>query len=159
MKFGRDYEERQLQRDKLINIFSQNTRSLYEKPGQLVLNYKESGYDFNIEIERSSSSCIKFMEILCYDLLIAEINSENKSGSMFLIHDSTIFADVDERQILKAIQLAKNKSLEYNFQYICFMNSDKMPERLKSADSSILQDIVLELKDYPEEAGLFGFRF
>ncbi|WGL59756.1 DUF2326 domain-containing protein [Pigmentibacter sp. JX0631] len=159
LKIGRDYEERQLQRDKLINIFSQNTRSLYEKPGQLVLNYKESGYDFNIEIERSSSSGIKFMEILCYDLLIAEVNSENKSGPMFLIHDSTIFADVDERQILKAIQLAKNKSLEHNFQYICCMNSDKMPEGLKSGDSSILQDIVLELKDYPEEAGLFGFRF
>ncbi len=159
LKIGRDYEERQLQRDKLINIFSQNTKRLYEKPGLLVINYKESGYDFNIEIERSTSTGVKFMEIFCYDLLIAEINSENKNSPMFLMHDSTIFADVDERQIIKAIQLAKEKSLKHNFQYICCMNSDKLPEALKSGDLSILPDVVLELKDHPEEDCLFGFRF
>ena len=99
------------------------------------------------------------MEIFCYDLLLSEIWSEKGLGLGFLIHDSTIFSDVDERQIAHALEYASTRANKKNFQYICCLNSDKIPYNLFSNDFDIKSSVVLELKDSPENACLFGFRF
>ena len=45
----------------------------------------------------------------------------------FLIHDSTIFDGVDERQRAEALELAASESQAHGFQYICTLNSDDVP--------------------------------
>ena len=77
----------------------------------------------------------------------------------FLIHDSIIFADVDERQIALALELGQKESLTNNFQYICTFNSDNVPTKDFSEDFNFKDHIVLKLTDSDEEGGLFGCRF
>lgn len=56
--------------------------------------------------------------------MLAELWSTNKYSPGFLIHDSTIFDGVDERQRALALELAEKESRERRFQYICMLNSD-----------------------------------
>ena len=157
MNSQRDNEERESHRREIEGIFNSNTEFLYQTPGSLVVNIGEAGYSFDIDIERSGSAGVQQMEIFCYDLMLAEL--WKNSGPGFLIHDSTIFSDVDERQIAKAIELAYQKSLTNNFQYICCLNSDKIPHSLLPETINLKKHTILELKDSPKEDCLFGFRF
>jgi uncharacterized protein YydD (DUF2326 family) len=159
LKANIDYDDREEERKNLIKIFAQNTANLYGKSGNLIINIDSSGYKFKIEMERDGSAGVNKMEIFCYDLMIAELWSSRNKKPGFLIHDSTIFSDVDERQISSAINLAKAKSSQLGFQYICCMNSDKIPEDIKKGSPNIFDDVVLTLSDNPESECLFGFRF
>lgn len=47
------------------------------------------------------------MKVFCYDMVIAELGMERNFFPDFLIHDSTIFDGVDERQVARALMLAK----------------------------------------------------
>lgn len=155
----RDYDERTTAREKAITTFNECSESLYNRPGQLIINITESGYRFEIEIEREQSDGIRLMEIFCYDLALAQIWSTKPENSGFLFHDSTLFADVDERQIASALKLATKAASTNGFQYICCLNSDKVPYALLHPDLNLKNYIVSELKDKPEDACLFGFRF
>jgi uncharacterized protein YydD (DUF2326 family) len=99
------------------------------------------------------------MEIFCYDLVLSQIWATKATQPGFLIHDSSVFADVDERQIASALKFAAKKAEEKSFQYICCLNSDKIPMSLVMPDLNLKDYIRLELKDKPEDACLFGFRF
>jgi len=133
---------------------------LYSEPGILSIDVEESGYKFNVEIPRAASQGVKYMKVFCYDLVLTQINSE-VNPSMFLIHDSTIFDGVDERQIAKAIELAERESSEKGFQYICTMNSDVVPFKDFSEDFKSKFDDYVRIKftDAKEDGGLLGIRF
>ncbi len=87
------------------------------------------------------------------------IQARKPHNPKFLFHDSSVFADVDERQIASAIKLAKATSEEHGFQYICCLNSDKVPTNLLEPELMVSDYVRLELKDKPDGACLFGFRF
>lgn len=153
-----DYFEQEPTWSNLITTFNEFSEQLYESPGNLVININKSGYHFDVEIQRAESSGVALMEIFCFDLMLASFWSKKEYSPGFILHDSLIFADVDERQIAKALTLSEKISKENNFQYICCLNSDKVPQSLLP-DNFVKNNVVLSLKDSPESNCLFGFRF
>ena len=156
----KDIEDRQVFLEDAIGFFNQNSEFLYNKPGNLIVSISpRGGFKFSIDIERSESDGIQLMEIFCYDLTLAEIWAQKSIGLKVLMHDSTIFADVDERQIGKALERALELSEKTGYQYICCLNSDNIPQRGLSSSFNLDEKIRVRLYDEPPEKSLFGFRF
>ena len=143
-----------------VDIFGANTAALYEDAGRLEINVNEQGgLSLGVHIARGESQGVQEMMVLCYDLMLAELWSKHSTTPGFVIHDSTIFDGVDERQVARALQLAAAKAEEHGFQYICLLNSDGVP-RAEFADGFPFDDgVVLELSDLGDNGGLFGIRF
>ena len=155
----RDLDDRQDFLSKAVNFFNENSKYLYNQPGRLIVDIGDSGFKFDVDIERTGSHGIGLMKIFCYDMTLAEIWSQKSIGPRFLIHDSIIFADVDERQVAKAIERAAHFSEKMNYQYICCLNSGYVPWSSFSESFDLREKIRVELKDDPPEQSLFGFRF
>ncbi|MBI4834393.1 MAG: DUF2326 domain-containing protein [Planctomycetes bacterium] len=154
-----DLNERKSQKEKAILLFNSNSKALYDAPGNLLIDFKKKGFDFNIIIERSSSQGIENMKIFCYDLMLANIWAKKKSTPGFLIHDSIIFDGVDERQKALALQLAEKESRSCGFQYICTMNSDSIPIKDFDSDFNFNKYVKATFTDATENGGLLGIRF
>ncbi|HRQ42092.1 MAG TPA: DUF2326 domain-containing protein [Chloroflexota bacterium] len=154
-----DYEERQEIRQRAISLFNANSETLYKAPGRLIINVDATGYKFQVEIERSTSQGVEQMKVFSYDLMLAQLWSERDFGPGFLIHDSTIFDGVDERQVAQALQLAAHESELRGFQYICCLNSDLIPEDDFDEGFDLYAYKRLELTDASEDGGLLGIRF
>ncbi len=155
-----DREERSHRVDEIIKVFNQNSEYLYSQPGNFSIMVTDTGYKFNVSIQRSGSQGISYMKVFTYDITLMEFR-KNLDNPEFLIHDSTIFDGVDERQVAKALELAYSKSHDTKTQYICTMNSDDIPER-EFSDGFLekFQDSVrVVFTDSSEEGGLLGFRF
>lgn len=154
-----DYEERQSTRQQAISFFNANSEALYKAPGKLIIDVESTGFKFQVDIERSTSQGIEQMKVFCYDLMLAQLWSEKDVGPKFLIHDSTIFDGVDERQIAQALQLARQEAERLKFQYICCLNSDQVPWKDFEEEFDLNQYKRLELTDATEDGGLLGIRF
>jgi uncharacterized protein YydD (DUF2326 family) len=156
-----DYNERKSTRERAVSLFRKNTEFLYQESGLLTIKIKDTGYAFDIEIRSAKSQGVNYMKVFCYDLLIAELGATRKCHPDFLIHDSTIFDGVDERQIALALKLAIQKCDEIGLQYICLMNSDTIPKSEFDEHflSTFMDSVVLRLDDSTDTGGLLGFRF
>lgn len=154
-----NYDERKIQRERAINFFNANSESLYSAPGKLLIDITDKGFKFNVDIERSGSEGIGHMKVFCYDLMLAQLWSAKNRSPGFLIHDSTIFDPVDERQVALALELAAKESIKRGFQYICTMNSDKIPWEQFSPDFDFSSYVRRKLTDATEDGGLLGFRY
>ena len=154
-----DYAERQDQRNKAISLFSQNSEYLYNAPGRLVIDIEETGYKFNVEIERSGSRGIDSMKVFCYDLMLSELQTNRQVSPGFLFHDSIIFDGVDERQRALALQLAAHTAAESGFQYICTLNSDMVPNEDFEPGFDLRAFTRLVLTDDNDAGSLLGKRF
>ncbi|MFZ3077177.1 MAG: DUF2326 domain-containing protein [Candidatus Aenigmatarchaeota archaeon] len=154
-----DLTERKMQREQAILLFNSNSQTLYEAPGALSINFSETGFKFDVKIERSGSHGIGNMKIFCYDLMLAQIWSKKQLSPGFLIHDSIIFADVDERQKACALQLAAKESEKLGFQYICTLNSDSVPTRDFDSEFKFDNYVRKIFTDATEGGGLLGIRF
>lgn len=160
-KARRDKDER---KDKLalaITLFNKYSTFLYSEPGVLSIDLTKFGYKFAVEIKRSMSQGIGHMKIFSYDLTLVSLQATKKFNPGFLIHDSTIFDGVDERQIARALELASKESEERGFQYICTINSDIVPNSEFATDfkTKFKSAIVATLTDASESSGLLGIRF
>lgn len=155
----RDYQERRVQAEKARKLFNTNSRFLYGAPGRLIINVGDNGFQFNVEISRDGSEGIDNMKIFCYDLMLAQLWSERDPSPRILIHDSTIFDGVDERQVRLALELADRESRKYGFQYICTLNSDMVPYSEFAADFDFDSFVRLRLTDESDESGLLGIPF
>ena len=153
------YEERRSDRERALSLFNQFSQALYNRPGELIIDVVEGGYRFNVEIERQDSQGVEQMKVFCYDLTLATLWADKHIGPQFLIHDSTIFADVDERQKSHALELAAKIAQEHGFQYICCLNSDAIPGNDFSKGFSLQQHVRIELSDEGETGGLLGIRY
>ena len=154
-----DLEERHKQKQDAILAFNSFSESLYKAPGTLSINVSNKGYKFDVEIQRSGSHGISNMKIFCYDLMLAKLWAKKSKSPLFLIHDSIVFADVDERQKALALQLAESQSKNNRFQYICTMNSDTVPYDDFKEGFNFDKYIVRTLTDARSDGGLFGIRF
>lgn len=159
LKARNDLDDRREQLDRAIAIFNANSEVLYESPANLIVDLGPSGFRFNVEILRSESQGVGNMKILCYDLMIAEMWAKREHSPGFLIHDSTLFDGVDERQIARGLQLAARKADECGFQYICTINSDMIPWDQFSSGFDPSPYIRLRLTDKEPSGSLLGFRF
>ena len=153
------YEERRTERERALSLYNQFSQALYNRPGKLIIDIVEGGYRFNVEIERQDSQGVEQMKVFCYDLTLATLWADRHIGPQFLIHDSTIFADVDERQKAHALELAAKTSQEHGFQYICCLNSDAIPGNDFSKGFSLQPYVRIELSDEGEAGGLLGIRY
>ena len=105
-----------------------------------------------------TSSGIQEMMIFSYDLTVARLWRERTVSPGFLVHDSSIFDGVGQRQVVHALGFASERSERDGFQYICLVNSDTLPtETLDQLRQR--EQVKLELSDYGVDGGLFGFRF
>jgi uncharacterized protein YydD (DUF2326 family) len=154
-----DYNERRVQRERAIALFNANSEALYNAPGNLVIDVGNNGFQFKVEIERSGSQGVSNMKIFCYDLMLAQLWSQNERSPRILIHDSKIFDGVDERQIAIALQLAKREAERCNFQYICCLNSDLVPWSEFDQGFDLRNHVRLELSDAQIGGSLLGVRF
>lgn len=152
-----DLASRRAQRAEAVLAFNAYSRHLYQKPGDLIVDVGAGGYEFDIKIERSSSQGLEGMKVFCYDLMLAALWSKRARSPPFLVHDSTIFADVDSRQIASALALAEQESRRHGFQYICAINDDSVP-RDDLGDLDFDGHVRLDLTDATDDGGLFGFR-
>lgn len=158
-RMRRDYEERHIQVERAIDLFNTNSRFLYNAPGILIINVGDNGFHFKVDIWRDGSEGIGNMKIFCYDLMLAQLWSERNPSPRLLIHDSTIFDGVDERQVALALELADRESRRCGFQYICTFNSDMIPRSEFSSDFDFDSFVRLRLTDANDESGLLGIRF
>lgn len=155
------YEERRAERERAISLFNSFSQTLYNRPGELIVDVVDGGYRFKVEIERQDSQGVEQMKVFCYDLTLATMWAwaAQNSGPGFLIHDSTIFADVDERQKAHALELAARTADQYGFQYICCLNSDSLPTSDFSEGFVLSPYVRIELTDAGETGGLLGIRY
>lgn len=157
-KARQDYAERSSQRQRAVTMFNENSEELYKAPGNLVIDVESTGYRFNVEIQRAGSDGVSHMKVFCYDLMLAELWSTKPHAPGFLVHDSIMFDSPDSRQNATALQLAAEKSQRLGFQYICTMNSDRVP--WADLEGFELEAYVrLRLTDLTPEGSLFGIRF
>ncbi len=154
----RDYEERYAQAERAITLFNSNSQALYDAPGTLAINVGSGGFQFNVEIERDRSEGIGKMKIFCYDLMLAQLWAQRETSPGILIHDSTIFDGVDERQVGLALELAARESERLGFKYACALNSDMVPLTEFSPEFDFDSFIRLRLTD-DEGGNLFGIEF
>lgn len=155
----RDYDERRVKRERAVTLFNTNSEHLYSAPGSLVIDVGPKGFKFNVEIERSGSQGISSMKVFCYDLMLAQLWSNRTLSPNMLIHDSTIFDGVDERQEALALELVASEARTRSFQYICTLNSDTIPRNEFSTDFNLDSFVRLRLSDATEDGGLLGIRF
>ncbi len=161
IKSRQDYNERIQTREQAISLFKTNTEFLYPEAGTLTIDLKESGYSFGVDIKSSRSQGVNYMKVFCYDMVLAELGRARDCYPDFLVHDSTIFDGVDERQVARALMLAQLKCDELGFQYICLINSDMVPyqEFDDEFTAQFNNNIVLRISDNQENGGLLGIRF
>jgi len=152
-------DERSKVKEQAINLFNLNSQFLYESPGELSINVTPNGYAFKVDIQREGSHGISNMKIFCYDLMLAQIWATKKVSPRFLIHDSILFADVDERQTALALELATRESQKVQFQYISTMNSDGVPYKDFSDGFKFDEYVRVRLTDKTQDGSLFGIRF
>lgn len=153
-----DYQDRMTTRDDAIGIFNENSQYLYNVPGRLIIDIGDNGYDFRVNIEREGSEGIEKMKVFCYDLMLAKLWSSRTPSPRFLIHDSTIFDGVDERQRGHALQRAYHEAINNGFQYIACFSSDALPDQHHMPDVNVVACTRLCLDD-TETGSLLGFRF
>ena len=154
-----DYNERRETWGRCVNLFNDNSQALYDAPGRLIIDLTRNGFRFDIEIARAQSQGVTHMKIFCYDLMLAQFWSEHQPTPGILIHDSTVFDGVDERQVAHALERAASESERRNFQYICTMNSDTLPIREFSNGFDINRYVRLRLTDRTPADSLLGIRF
>jgi len=153
------YEERRADRERAISLFNEFSQALYSRAGELIVDVVEGGYRFNVEIERQDSQGVEQMKVFCYDLTVATLWAAKRISPGFLIHDSSIFADVDERQKAHALELAARTAEAHGLQYICCLNSDGVPKEDFSEGFSLQPYVRIELTDEGEKGGLLGMRY
>lgn len=154
-----DYDARQTTRAEAIRRFNAHSEALYEAPGRLHIDLNsKTGYRFGVEIDGGGSEGIERMKVFCYDLMLAELLSGRSRSPGFLVHDSTLFSGVDERQRGKAIERAAACSDAAGFQYICLLNSDQVPAHIFSPGFSLEPYTRLRLTDDSPDGSLLGFR-
>ncbi|MDO4871702.1 MAG: DUF2326 domain-containing protein [Candidatus Saccharibacteria bacterium] len=105
-KMRQEYSGNQPLVSEAISLFNSNSRFLYEQPGTLSIDVGKEGYKFKIDIKKAGSDGVSSMKVFCYDLMLAEYWSTIRHREFPLFHDSKIFADVDPRQVAKALEIS-----------------------------------------------------
>jgi uncharacterized protein YydD (DUF2326 family) len=150
-----DLDDRKSAVDEVRALFADFTIALYGRPGRLGVDVGRDGYSFSFTIDREGSDGVDQMVVFCFDLTVASIWASRGRGCRLLIHDSTLFADVDPRQYAAALKLAAECAEKYGFQYICCLNAGSLPtEHLGEFD--VAPFVKLRLTDEGPEGRLLG---
>lgn len=152
-----DLDDRRDGVDEAIALFGEYTRFLYGVPGKLGVDVNREGYQLTFAIDRMGSDGVDQMVVFCFDLVVATLRARRGGHLRWLVHDSSMFADVDQRQYGLALQLAKRVSDAEGFQYICCLNVGALP-RDHLGDMKLDALIRLRLSDDGDAGRLLGTR-
>lgn len=153
-----DMQERFDGRAGVIARFGEIMEALYGEPADLRVSPGKSGMQFKAVLPKTGSGGVHLMAIFAYDIALSEDLASDDRGPGFLLHDSAIFADVDERQTARAIEIAAASATEYGYQHLLTANSDHVPWG-EFTDRAIFDDaIVLRLHDGDETGSILGQR-
>lgn len=142
----------------VIARFGEIMEALYGEPADLRVSPGKSGMQFKVVLPKTGSGGVHLMAIFAYDIALSEDLASNDRGPGFLIHDSAIFADVDERQTARAIEIAAASAIEYGYQHVIAANSDHVPWN-DFTDRAVFDDaIVLRLHDGDPAGSILGER-
>lgn len=154
-----DYDQRREVWSEAIRLFNDHSQSLYKTPGKLVIDIGDTGYKYQVEIERSGSGGIGKMKIFCFDLMLLQLAQKVSGRVDFLVHDSILYDGVDSRQRALAFEQAAKITNEAGTQYICTLNSDMVPRDDFSEDFDFDQHVRLTLTDKAQAGSLLGVKF
>lgn len=155
----RDHEERRDKWSEVVRLFNEHSQALYKSPGKLVIDVGDTGYKYQVDIERSGSEGIEKMKIFCFDLAVLQLQIQSGRGIDFLIHDTLMYDSVDVRQRALAFERAHEVTAALGGQYICTINSDMVPEADFSEGFDVQQFVRLRLSDASPSDSLLGMRF
>jgi len=150
-----DLDDRREAVDQARSLFAEYTQALYGKPGKLGVDIGNDGYNFSFTIERGGSDGVDQMVVFCFDLTFASLFANRREGFPTLIHDSSLFADVDPRQFAAALRLAADRSKALGFQYLCCLNSGSLPTSYLG-DFKLADYVRLTLNDDGPQGRLLG---
>ena len=155
-----DLDEKSDLLDNSILIFEEFSKRISDHEGSLVVDPKDNGPEFSVNVEGKESKGIRNMQIFCFDMTLAVLWSKRDSGGPgFLIHDSHLFDGMDSRQVAKAIEIGAEQAKHSGFQYIICINSDQLDaaEFTNGFDPFRYRNPV-EITDATEDGGIFGMR-
>lgn len=152
-----DLDDRRGAVDEAIALFAEYTRFLYGVPGKLGVDVKNAGYQFTFAIDRQGSDGVDQMVVFCFDLVVVTLRARRNGKFLTLVHDSSMFADVDPRQYGLALQLAARVSASEGFQYICCLNVGALPVG-HLGEFDLESHIALRLTDDGDAGRLLGKR-
>ncbi len=154
-----DHQERKEVWSEAVRLFNEYSQMLYESPGNLVIDVSDTGYKYQVDIERSGSEGIEKMKIFCFDLAALRLQIQSEKGINFLVHDTLMFDSVDTRQRARAFERAHQVTTELGGQYICTINSDMIPSEDFNEGFDFEQHVRLTLSDADPSGSLLGMRF
>lgn len=155
----RDHEERKDIWSAAVRLFNEHSQALYKSPGKLIIDVGDTGYKYQVDIERSGSEGIEKMKIFCFDLAALELQMRTRKGIDFLIHDTLMYDSVDARQRALAFERAQEVTAALGGQYICTINSDMVPTEDFTKGFNFQQHVRLVLSDATPAESLLGMRF
>lgn len=155
----RDHEQRRDVWSASVRLFNENSKALYKTPGKLIIDVGDTGYKYQVDIERSGSEGIDKMKIFCFDLAVLQLQMQMRKGIDFLIHDTLMYDSVDARQRALAFEWAHQVTSALGGQYICTINSDMVPAEDFSEGFDFQQHVRLTLSDATPSGSLLGIRF
>lgn len=155
----RDHEERRDTWSAAVRLFNEHSQALYKSPGKLIIDVGDTGYKYQVDIERSGSEGIEKMKVFCFDLAVLELQMQARKGIDFLIHDTLMYDSVDARQRALAFERAHEVTVALGGQYICTINSDMVPTEDFTEGFDFQQHVRLTLSDATPAESLLGMRF
>jgi uncharacterized protein YydD (DUF2326 family) len=155
----RDHEERRDEWSEVVRLFNEHSQALYKSPGKLVIDVGDTGYKYQVDIERGGSEGIEKMKIFCFDLAVLQLQMQSGRGIDFLVHDTLMYDSVDVRQRALAFEQAHEITAALGGQYICTINSDMVPEADFTEGFDFQQFVRLRLSDASPSDSLLGIRF
>ena len=155
-----DLDEKSDSLNESILVFEEFSKRISDHEGSLVIEPKDNGPEFSVNVEGKESKGIRSMQIFCFDMTLAVLWTKRESGGPgFLIHDSHLFDGMDSRQVAKAIEIGAEQADKNGFQYIVCINSDQLDaaEFTNGFDPTRYRNPV-EITDATDDGGIFGTR-
>lgn len=155
-----DIEERHEREEEASALFTRFARRLYggDRNPYLAFKAERSSLEIVVQLDADDSTGISNMKTFCFDLTWAVMAHRAGRGPDFLVHDSTLYDGVDERQVARALSLAAEVADEESMQYVVTMNTDDLGKAQRMGFDPAPHIIEPRLDDSPK-GGLFGFRF
>ncbi|MGM0714154.1 DUF2326 domain-containing protein [Brevibacillus parabrevis] len=158
IEINKSLEQHSRTKKEAILLVEEVSKSLYNSAAQLSIGQTKNGrYDIKMISRNQGSTGINGMLIYCFDMMLIQMSLFLDRKMDILIHDSTLFDPVDERQIAEALRFGKEKSLKNGFQYIVTLNSDDLPESVKDEVKDNILPVILT--DSDESGSLMGVYF
>lgn len=158
---SRDLGEREDAVTEINTLFQRFASTLYgaDRDAWVEITALETSLRINPHIGGEDSQGVGKMVTFCFDLTAAVVARRGGRGPDFLVHDSHLFDGVDERQVARALSLAREVCSEENLQYVVTMNSDDL-DKAERYGAGVTDSIIEpRLTDEYDTGGLFGFRF